>query len=145
MVPSGLDREKLFLQMERLEERILKLKEIREKLQENPEDSLLVPAAERLLQTAIEACINIGNHVISGLGLKIADTYREVFSNLYDAEILSNETSQKLLDLVSFRNRLVHMYWEVEKEEVFAKLNEIEIAEKFATEIHRYLKTKNLL
>jgi uncharacterized protein YutE (UPF0331/DUF86 family) len=38
-----------------------------------------------------------------------------------------------------FRNRFVHLYWEVKKEEIYEKLNSIDVFKKFAEEIVKYL------
>ncbi|MBT9162256.1 MAG: hypothetical protein DDT27_00802 [Dehalococcoidia bacterium] len=145
MVPLGIDKEKFCLQLERLEERYARLVEARSKLQQDPNDSLVLAAAERLLQTLIEECINIGNHIIAGLNLKRPDTYREVFFRLREKEVLSEEVGEKLMGFASFRNRLVHLYWRVEQEEVLSKLGEIEFTKEFAEEVYSYLKTQKLL
>ena len=43
---------------------------------------------ERRLQTAIESCLNIGNHLIARLGLRPPQDYGDVFRILRDAYIL---------------------------------------------------------
>jgi len=45
-------------------------------------------------------------------------TYREIFLRLREKKVLSEEVVKKLMDFASFRNRLVHLYWRVEPEEV---------------------------
>lgn len=145
MVPLGIDKEKFCLQLERLEERYARLIEARSKLQQAPSDSLVLAAAERLLQTSIEECINIGNHVIAGLNLERPDTYREVFSRLREKGVISEEVGEKLMGFASFRNRLVHVYWRVEQEEVSCQLGEIEFTKGFAEEVYSYLKARKFL
>lgn len=140
MVPSGIDREKLMLQLDRLEEQLHRLKIVNDKLKTSLEDIVLLPAAERLLQVSTEQCINIGSHLIAGLGLARADTYREVFTRLKESGILSEELGVIMESFASFRNRLVHLYWEVTKEEVISKLGEIGSFKEFAKAIIDYSK-----
>ena len=139
MVPYGIDKEKLFLQIERLKEHLKKIKEIKEKIEDK---NILIPILERNLHLSIEDCLNIGNHIISGFGLKRPDTYKQIFKVLEDASIISKETSAKMVDLVTFRNRIVHLYWEVGEKEVFERANDLEIFDRFIKEVIKYLKMK---
>jgi hypothetical protein len=50
MVPSGIDKEKLFLQLDRLKEVLSQLETIRKGCEN---EKILLPAIERLLQIAI--------------------------------------------------------------------------------------------
>ncbi len=77
-------------------------------------------AAERELQVAIEACLDIGHHVIVQEGLRRPGEYREVFAILRDAGILERALSDRLEEMASFRNRLVHGYLDIEPGRVFA-------------------------
>lgn len=146
MVPSGIDREMLFLQFERLEEHLSRLREVQTELErQTGRESLLVPAAERLLQVSIEDCLNIGNHLIAGLPLKRADTYREVFIRLKEAGILPAETGRAMEEFASFRSRLVHLYWEVTPDELFTKLGELHYLKRFAEEVVSFLRQRGLM
>lgn len=98
------------LQLKRLQENILRLKELRDK--KGDEIHL---AKERLFQICIEECLNIGNHIICGLNLKRTDTYKEIFIRLKEAKIISKNLKEKMLDFTTMRNRLVHLYWKVTK------------------------------
>lgn len=144
MVPLGIDKEKLMLQLEKLEENLSNLKELPEKV-EPGKDAVLIAAAERLLQVSTEACLNIGNHLISGLSLKRADTYKEIFIRLEEEKIISEDISSALQDFTAFRNRLVHLYWKITQEEVLEKINEIDYFKKFAQEILKFIKARSLL
>lgn len=44
--------------------------------------------------------------------------------------------------LASFRNRLVHLYWEVVQEELIEKLKDTDIFRKYAKEILEFVKQK---
>ena len=145
MVPSGIDKEKVSLQLERLDDLNRQLEEARERLEQSHDDSLLISGAERLLQIVTEECINIGQHIIAGLNLEKADSYREVFGSLARAGVISGETSATMAKLVSFRNRLVHLYWQVDHDEVSTWLKEVRITLHYASEVFTYLKHRGLL
>jgi uncharacterized protein YutE (UPF0331/DUF86 family) len=139
MAPSGIDKEKIMLQLGRLEEHLTQLKEIKGKI-DSQRDDLLISASERSLQLAIQDCLNIGSHLIAGLGFPRADTYQEVFTRLKEKGVLPEELGTSMERFASFRNRLVHLYWEVGKEEVLSKLQEIDSLKEFARQILEYVK-----
>jgi uncharacterized protein YutE (UPF0331/DUF86 family) len=138
MVPSGIDKEKLLIQFDRVEEHLSEINRVKEKLREK-EDEIFYSALERLLQLVIEDCLNIGSHIISGLNFKRADSYKEIFLRLEEGKIISNELSQKMQAFVSFRNRLVHMYWEVNRSEVKEELEELNYIKQFVKETSKLL------
>ena len=76
-------------------------------------------AARYYLQVAIECSIDIGNHVIASEQLQSPTTYRETFQILYAAGIIPDEMASSLQQMTSMRNRLVHMYSEIDDEIVF--------------------------
>lgn len=139
MVPLDIDKDKVMLQLERLEEHLTRLREIKNKITTSEEDFTLLSAAERLLQITTEDCLNIGSHIIAGSGLKRADTYREVFVRLKEEGILPEKLGMAMEGFASFRNRLVHLYYEVTKEEVISKLREIDSFKEFAEKILKYV------
>lgn len=71
-------------------------------------------SAERCLQLAIECLINIGNHIISDRGLRAPKDYADIFKVLAENCILFSEDILTLKQMVQSRNRLVHMYWDIE-------------------------------
>lgn len=52
-------------------------------------DGLALGAAKYYLQTAIEACIDIGNHIISSEGYRPPKDYRDVFTTGFAAARIS--------------------------------------------------------
>jgi uncharacterized protein YutE (UPF0331/DUF86 family) len=145
MVPSGIDKEKFLIQAERLEQNYALLLDVKARLKRDPSDAIPLAAAERLVQILIEECLNIGNHIISGLNLERADTYKEIFVRLQHKGVISQELGKQLMAFALFRNRLVHLYWHVERDEILAKLEEIEFVKKFAEDVYTYLKGNKLL
>lgn len=87
-------------------------------------DETLQYASVRALQVAIEAMIDIANHVVARLRLGIPKTYAEAFDLLVRAGILPAEGRDTFRAMVRFRNRAVHLYDEVQADEVFSILQE---------------------
>ncbi len=81
-------------------------------------------AAVHLLQTSIEALVDISRYVIRSLGLSPADVYWRVPAVLADAGYL-DETSAAIYDkMVRFRNLIVHHYYRVDPEDIYNILTE---------------------
>jgi uncharacterized protein YutE (UPF0331/DUF86 family) len=76
-------------------------------------------AVERELQVVIEACLDIGHHVIARAGLRRPTDYRDVFTVLRESGILETALGQRLERMASFRNRLVHGYLDVTPDRVY--------------------------
>jgi uncharacterized protein YutE (UPF0331/DUF86 family) len=66
--------------------------------------------AERNLQIAIEACLDIGKIIISQKRLAEPQDYKGVFLALAQAHIIRSETTRFLEDMAGTRNILVHGY-----------------------------------
>ena len=76
-------------------------------------------AARYYLQVSIESCIDIGNHVIASEKLRSPTTHRETFEILNEADIIPADLASILQKMASMRNRLVHLYSEVNDDIVF--------------------------
>ena len=63
---------------------------------------------ERTLQMAIEACLDIGNHLIVDQKLRVPNSYSDVFQVLAEARILSDGERDSMVHMAGFRNLLVH-------------------------------------
>ncbi|MCX7690344.1 type VII toxin-antitoxin system HepT family RNase toxin [Thermoflexus sp.] len=81
-------------------------------------------SAERFLQLGIEAAIDIGHHIVARLGLGRPQSYAEIFQLLERREILKAETARAMSQLARLRNRLVHLYWEVDAAQVHTLLSD---------------------
>jgi uncharacterized protein YutE (UPF0331/DUF86 family) len=67
---------------------------------------------------AIEAAIDIASHVISRKGLRAPEDYADTFQVLSEAGILPADFTGELKKMARFRNRLVHIYWDVDTAEL---------------------------
>jgi uncharacterized protein YutE (UPF0331/DUF86 family) len=74
------------------------------------------------LQIAIESCINIGNHIISSENFRSPKDYRDIFTVLSEQGIFPDDFAITLRQMTGLRNRLVHLYWEVDDELIYSYL-----------------------
>ena len=96
-----------------VQERVSRLRRLAEKLTSfddyrNSDDAKDI--AERNLQIAIEACLDIGKIIISQKKLAEPKDYKGVFLALAQAHIIRSETTRFLEDMAGTRNILVHGY-----------------------------------
>jgi uncharacterized protein YutE (UPF0331/DUF86 family) len=107
-------------------------------------DSIKLGGIKYYLQNSIECCLDIGAHLISRLGLRRFEGYKEIFTILGEAGIIPIEFVPTLREMAGFRkNMLVHVYWEVDVRKVSEILNHnLEDFERFASYIARFLLNK---
>lgn len=80
-------------------------------------------ACYRLL-IAMEAALQICFHVSARRMRRVPEHYADCFAILGEGGILPQELSQALQRMVRFRNMLVHIYWNVDYEQVYKILQE---------------------
>jgi len=73
-------------------------------------------AVERAFQAGIECCADIANHLISVYGLPKPEDQKDVFPILARAGYLDDNYAQAMSEMVQLRNRIVHLYWELDLE-----------------------------
>ncbi len=83
------------------------------------DDYLKVEASKHLLQTAIEAMIDICAHLVARLRLEIPGSSAELIRALEKAGFLPKEHADKYVAMVRFRNLVVHLYAEVDDRRVY--------------------------
>ncbi|WP_026486309.1 type VII toxin-antitoxin system HepT family RNase toxin [Caldanaerobius polysaccharolyticus] len=89
-------------------------------------------SAKYNLQIAIEAMIDIGNHIISRQNFEPPKTYADTFEILGKHNILPSDMINTYKLMAKFRNRIVHFYDDVDESEVYNILqNNIQDFEKF--------------
>lgn len=89
---------------------------------EYSKDIRLQRFVERTLHMAIEACLDIGNHIISDEGFREPEDNRDVFKVLGENGIITESLQKRLQDMASFRNLIVHSYAKIDNEVVFGIL-----------------------
>ena len=74
---------------------------------------------ERTLHVIIEACIDVGHHIISDEKMREPSSYRDTFTVLAENGVLHPGDLKRFENMASFRNLLVHYYERVDDEIVF--------------------------
>lgn len=93
---------------------------------------------------AIESAIDICNHIISQNGFRVPVDYADTFKVLAENGAFERDFLPILRDMVKFRNRLVHIYWEIDDEQVYSILrNNISDIKKLLKDIIRFLNYNN--
>jgi uncharacterized protein YutE (UPF0331/DUF86 family) len=88
-----------------------------------PRDAFLadpdkVGSAKYHFVVAIEICIDLCSHVISRNGFRVPEDYADTFAVMQEAGALDAPFADELRSMARFRNRLVHLYWEVDDAQV---------------------------
>ncbi len=77
-------------------------------------DKILIGSAKYYLQVSIEICLDVANHIIAAARFRAPKDYADAFTVLEENHILSQTMGQKLRQMAKFRNRLVHLYGEID-------------------------------
>ena len=115
------------------------------KLKEAPEevfkkDFEKYDSAKYSLQTSIEAMVDICNHIISRKCLGMPKTKADSFIILCQNNILSPDMQETYSAMARFRNRVVHLYDEVDTADVYQYVNEgISDFNRFVDDVNKYL------
>ena len=93
---------------------------------------------------AIEAIIDICNRIISKRQLGFPQDYSDVIRLMSQEGVLQGDLVRRLLEMVKFRNMLVHVYWKIENERLYKYLQEnLGDFESFKETVRNYLKKKS--
>jgi len=72
--------------------------------------------------------------------MRVPESYAETFKVLAEANVIEEELSKRLMEMAKFRNRLVHIYWEVDDELIYSIIKEdINDVEEFLASYTRFL------
>jgi len=136
-----IDETKILSKIRVIKENLTKLS----KLKEVPEDVFKsdfekYDSAKYGLQTSIEAMIDICNHIISRKCLGMPKTKADSFVILCQNNILSSNMQDTFTAMARFRNRVVHLYDEVDTGDVYQYVIEgISDINAFIDDIQNYL------
>ena len=94
---------------------------------------------------AIECCIDMCNHVIARNGFRAPEDYGDTFRIMSEEGALKPDFSDELVNMAKFRNRLVHIYLEVENKQVYEILQDrLGDFKKFVDSIANFLSWQKL-
>lgn len=82
-------------------------------------DFTKVEAAKHLLQTSVEAVIDVAVQILSTLNEPLPGHHAEVFEALNRHGVVPAERVESYRQMVAFRNRVVHLYERVDDRRVY--------------------------
>jgi uncharacterized protein YutE (UPF0331/DUF86 family) len=89
-------------------------------------------ATQHALQLAIQSCIDVGAHLVAELGLPPPSDYRGIFGELAGATVIDSGLADRLGAAAGTRNVLVHAYLEVDHDEIWKALDQLDDLRAFA-------------
>jgi len=87
-------------------------------------DPLIYGNAERYLQLAIQAVLDVSNHIVADMNLNLPTDNKELFDLLARHKVLPVRLARRLAPMAGFRNLLVHEYMEIDRHRVYRVLKE---------------------
>jgi len=98
-------------------------------------------ARSRLL-TAIEAALNICYYLAAKKIHQVPEDYSHCFELLGLSGMLPDELAGRLSKMARFRNRLVHLYWDIDYSAVYEIIcNDLKDLEDYAMEIGKFIES----
>ena len=73
---------------------------------------------------AVECCIDIANHVIAAENYRFPRDNADSFTVLGEQSVLDPSFAERLGEMARFRNRLVHLYRDIDDRRVFSYLQD---------------------
>lgn len=125
-----LDLDIVRKKLEIIDDEINFLKEIQKlSINEFQNDLRNLKSTCRSLQNAIQALIDLGNHIISSLNLGKPEIYEDITSLLFENKVITKSFKEKFIQfkfiyMIKFRNFLVHEYDRVNPLRIYKILKE---------------------
>lgn len=120
-----LDLDIVRKKLEVIEDEINFLKEIQKlNINEFQRDLRNLKSTCRSLQNAIQALIDLGNHIISSLNLGKPEIYEDIPILLFENKVITKSFKEKFIYMIKFRNFLVHEYDRVDPLRIYKILKE---------------------
>ena len=125
--------EKLSQKFIQLENYLELLKEISEESEEAfLKNQIIIGSAKYYLLVSIECCLDVANHIIASQRLRAPTDYADSFTVLEEIGVFHQQLGQRLRQMAKFRNRLVHLYGEIDDKYVYEFLKtDVEDIRKF--------------
>ena len=125
--------EKISQKFIQLENYLGLLKEISKESEEAfLKNQIIIGSAKYYLQVSIECCLDVANHIIASQRLRAPTDYADSFTVLEEIGVFHQQLGQRLRQMAKFRNRLVHLYGEIDDKYVYEFLKtDVEDIRKF--------------
>ena len=112
--------EKVLLKFQQIDEYLSILRKISKTPKEKfLIDKILIGSAKYYLQISIECCLDVANHIIASEKLRAPRDYADTFMVIQEEGLISPELGNRLRRMAKFRNRLVHLYGEIDNDYIY--------------------------
>lgn len=102
-----------------------------------------IDSALYILQTSIQALLDMGSYIIANLGLRMPNTNAEIIKILFDAGYIPKEKVEAYINMAKFRNRIVHLYNHIDTRALYDILaNELADIKDFYTTLLEIIETQ---
>ena len=99
-----------------------------------------VGSAKYHLIVAIEGTVDLSNHIISKNGFRTPEDYADTFRVMEEKGVFDTEFAGSLIQMARFRNRLVHIYWDIDDTEIYRIIRtRLQDIRRFLREIGNFL------
>ncbi len=118
-----------------------------EELRRLPKDAFFsdphkISSAKYNFIVAIEGAVDLCNHVIAKNAFRTPEDYADTFKVMRERGAFDAAFTENLVRMARFRNRLVHIYWEVDNDELYNILqSRIEDIRQFLTKFGAFIGT----
>jgi len=101
---------------------------------------------EHYFRRALEGILTIGTHILSRLPKTKTKDYQTIITSLADYKVIPHAFAEKNKKLAAYRNRLVHLYWEVSSGELFTTIEKhLEDIDAFCAYFVEYIRERERL
>lgn len=109
--------------------------------EEMADDLVNLGAAKYYLQVAIECCIDAANHIIARQGFRAPESYADSFTVLAENDVIEQDFVSTARRMAGMRNRLVHLYWEIDADILYAVLqNNLDDFDRFKAYVYGFMR-----
>lgn len=138
-----LDTHRIRVRIKEIRKRLTILEKNFKKIPEKKflKDDRINAEAERHLEIAIQAAIDIANHLVAALGLERASrAISEVFYSLAEENIIPEDFAETMVKVTGYRNIIVHGYLDVDRHETYQNIQKgLPDLSKYAKYIEEFL------
>jgi uncharacterized protein YutE (UPF0331/DUF86 family) len=140
------DQEKMVTLISELRKGVTRLRALAEL---SPDEFLKDPdkigSAKYHFIVAIESSIDMCNHLIARNGYRVPEDYSDTFKVMAEVGALDVKFAEELFKMAKFRNRLVHLYWQVDDQQLYRIIQErLGDFKEFLDSISTFLAWENL-
>ena len=98
-----------------------------------------LPGVKYLLQTAIEACMDVAQHICAASGWGIPNDNGQAMTILMQHRVIEASVEQAMRKAIGLRNVLVHEYVGVDDSIVLARIEDLSDIDDFASQVADWL------